>query len=148
MIIDELASAGRYACLNENFARAVRFLKETDLDSLPFGTFAVDGENVYAMMQEYETRAGEPKFESHDRYADIQLVLEGRERFAFGWDPSMGPLEAGKDLRFGTVNGTVDFVLEKDRFAIFLPGEAHAPGLADKVPARCRKLVVKVLCRP
>ncbi len=146
MIIDELAMAGRYACLSPNFAKAIRDLTETQLDTLPLGTIPVDGEKVYVMVQEYMTREGEPKYESHDKYADIQLVLEGAERFGFGWDPCMGPLENGKDLRFGSAEKTLEFVLEKDRFAIFLPGEAHAPGLAAGKAEKCRKIVVKVLC--
>ncbi len=147
MMIDELSSIERYAALSDNFARAVRYLKETDLETLPLGTVRVDGENVYILVQQNQTRPQPPRYEAHDRYADIQLVLEGRERFGYGWNAPLGPLEEGKDVRFGNVEKEIQFVLEKGQFALFLPGEAHAPCLAaEGVSEQCRKLVIKVLC--
>ena len=146
MIIDDIAHAERYACLSENFAKAIRFLTETGLDELPCGTIAIDGENVFANLQENMTRADGLQFEAHDRYADIQVVLRGSERFALGWDANIEPPQPGSDFRRCQAGHWMDFTLGPNQFVIFLPGEAHAPGNAVQAPALCRKLVIKVLC--
>ena len=146
MIIDTLANAGRYAVLSGHFARAVRFLQETPPESLACGAIPIDGENVYATLQRNMTKTGAYQYEAHDRYADIQVVLQGTERFALGWDADADPPEPGTDFRRCRAEHCMDFVLGPGQYVIFLPGEAHAPGYAAGEAAPCLKLVIKVLC--
>ena len=149
MLIDQLPEKGKrfafdYARLGKHFAAAVRFLETEDLSALPVGKHEIDGENVFVLIQEYTQQEKEPAYEAHDRYADIQVVLQGSERF--GWGAGVpGPLQG--DFREVTqVKNGVAFTLRENQMAVFLPGEAHAPGLPEKGPALCRKAVVKVLC--
>lgn len=150
MLIDQLPEKGKhfvfdYACLGENFVTAARFLETADFASLAAGRTDIDGDKVFVNIQEYTQQEKEPAYEAHDRYADIQLVLTGSERFRWGVGEA-GPLKNGKDLRSVQVDGPyVEFTLQKNQFVIFLPGEAHAPGLPEKGAAFCRKAVVKVL---
>ena len=148
MMIDTLSNLRRYACLSENFARAVRFLEETPLDSLVCGSVAVDGDRVFATLSETQTLPGGRPSEAHDLYADIQIILRGRERFVLGFDPVLNDLEPGKDLRYCQAEKNLPFNLEAGQFVIFLPGEAHSPGGAVAGPEPCRKLIVKVRCDP
>ena len=149
MLIDQLPEKGQkltfdYARLGKHFAAAVRFLETGDFDALPLGKHEIDGENVFVLMQEYTQQEKEPAYEAHDRYADIQLMLRGSERFRWGLGVP-GPLKG--DFREVTqVKAPVEFTLRENQFVIFLPGEAHAPGLPEKGAALCRKAVVKVLC--
>ena len=149
MLIGQLPEKGKgfsfdYARLGKHFAAAVRFLEAGDFAALPVGKHEIDGENVFVLMQEYTQQEKEPGFEAHDRYADIQLILRGSERFRWGKGVP-GPLNG--DFREVTqVENAVEFTLWENQFVIFLPGEAHAPGLPEKGPAVCRKAVVKVLC--
>ena len=149
MLIDRLPEKGKkfafdYTRLGKHFGAAVRFLETGDFSALPVGKHAIDGENVFVLMQEYTQQEKEPAYEAHDRYADLQLVLRGSERFRWGAGVP-GPLKG--DFREVTEVGEhVEFTLRENQFVIFLPGEAHAPGLPEKGPALCRKAVVKVLC--
>ena len=149
MLIGQLPEKGTrfafdYARLGKHFAAAARFLETADFAALELGKHEIDGENVFVLMQEYTQQEKEPGYEAHDRYADIQLVLRGSERFRWGKGVP-GPLKG--DFREVTqVEGAVEFTLGEGQFVIFLPGEAHAPGLPEKGPALCRKAVVKVLC--
>ena len=149
MLIDRLPETGKrfafdYARLGKHFAAAARFLETADFSALPVGKREIDGENVFVLVQEYTQQEKEPAFEAHDRYADIQLVLRGSERFRWGFGVP-GPLEG--DLRMvAQVREHVEFTLGENQLVIFLPGEAHAPGLPEKGPAFCRKAVLKVLC--
>ena len=52
MIYDSLKNAERYASISGNFAKAFAFLKETDLASLAAGRHEIDGDRVYASVQE------------------------------------------------------------------------------------------------
>ncbi len=149
MLIDQLPEKGKrfsfdYARLGKHFAAAARFLETADIAALALGKHEIDSENVFVNIQEYTQQEKEPAYEAHDRYADIQLVLRGSERFRWGTGVP-GPLKG--DFREVTgVEDHVEFTLRENQFVIFLPGEAHAPGLPEKGPAFCCKAVVKVLC--
>ena len=144
MIIDELPNIGRYACLSPNFASAARFLEQAALGSLPDSRVEIDGEKAFGVISENMTQPGDRPFEAHARYADIQVILRGSERFVLGFDPRLEPLDPAKDFRHCSAEKRLAFDLEPGRFVIFLPGEAHAPCGAAGDPALCRKIVVKV----
>ncbi len=149
MLIDRIPEQGKdfifdYAKLGPNFAAAVRLLRTADFDAMPLGRNDIDGDKLFVLMQEYTQEEKEPVYEAHDRYADIQLLLRGSERFRWGFG-APGPLKG--DLRMVEgVEPYVEFVLRENQFAVFLPGEAHAPGLPEKSGGACRKAVIKVLC--
>lgn len=154
MILDTMGNIMKYAGISPNFETAVRWLQETDPEALEPGRTDIDGERVYAVMSENRLEPKEPVFEVHRRYADIQIILRGREGFRYG---RKGKELSGKpenDVWFCEADQQVPFELEEGGFTVFLPGEAHAPGLypeKDKgplspaAPVPNRKLVVKVL---
>ena len=150
MLIDQLPEKRRpfafdYVRLGKHFAAAVRFLETADLAALAPGKHEIDGENVFVNIQEYTQQEKEPAYEAHDRYADIQLVLRGSERFCWGLG-TPGELDEPRDFRqVADVKNAVEFTLRENQLVVFLPGEAHAPGLPEKAPALCRKAVIKVL---
>ncbi len=149
MLIDTLPAKGKkfdfdYARLGKHFDAAARFMETANFAAMELGKHEIDGENVFVNIQEYVQQEKEPAYEAHARYADIQLVLRGSERFRWGTG-APGPLKG--DFREVTgVEDHVEFTLRENQFVIFLPGEAHAPGLPENGPAFCRKAVVKVLC--
>lgn len=146
MIVDRMERLNRYAGLSEGFAKAAKFLSETDWASLPLGRTDIDGDRVFVNVQENRLTSGEPGWEAHDRYADIQVVACGHERFGFGQRGQRLPLKPGSDLRpCAEVEGFF-FDLTDGEFALYLPGEIHASCMAvDQEGAVSRKLVVKVL---
>lgn len=78
-------------------------------------------------------------------YADIQYVVSGVERI--GYAPLEGAREreaydAARDVAFFEP-GEQFVVLEPGMFAIFLPGDVHAPCGAAGKPSAVRKIVVK-----
>ena len=129
--------------LGPHFATAQQFLLTADFDALPVGKHEIDGGNVFVLMQEYTQQEKEPGYEAHAVYADIQLILKGSERFRWG-KGILEPLDEAKDFRHAQVEEYVEFTLREKQFAIFFPGEAHAPGLPANGPAFCRKAVIKV----
>ena len=147
MIIDTLNNLKFYKQLNENFAIAIDFINSHDLSKLPLGKTIIEGENVFCSNNEYTTKSiNEAKWEAHKIYADIQLLISGEEYIGFSPIDSMKIVEnynKEKDVLF--LEGHGEYILmEKGKFAIFLPQDAHQPCVLHNNPTLVRKIVVKI----
>ena len=109
----------------------------------------IDGKDVFASVQEYDTKpALEKKFEIHRDYIDIQYIVSGEEIMGSESIDKLTPLGDYKpDAQFFALNEDYDKIkLEANDFAIFFPSEPHAPGIAvNDIPSKVKKIVVKVL---
>lgn len=129
--------------------RAFEYLAKADLAALPLGRTDIEGNDVYVMVSEGETRPPEQvRFEAHRRYIDIQLVVRGQE--AIDVAPVAGlvtaePYDAAKDIEFfATPRESAALALRAGDFEVFAPGDAHRPSLHLDGPHVSRKAVVKV----
>ena len=146
MIIDALANLEFYKGLNEQLYKGLKFLEENDVASLPVGRYDIDGDAVYALVQEYETHLPEEcRWEAHYKYTDIQYVVEGSEKI--GWstldDVAKTENRPEDDVYFFDMEGDY-FLLDTGQFAVFTPQDAHRPGVAIDGLAQIKKVVVKV----
>jgi len=148
MILDLLVHANAYERLHPSFAAAFAFLRRADLATLAEGRHAIDGERVYAIVQEYNTKPlAEGLLEAHRRYIDIQYVGRGEELVgcaSLTGHPSVRtPYDPAKDVAF--YDGAADPIpLRAGQFAVFFPHDAHMPGRTAGQPNRVRKIVIKV----
>ncbi len=146
MILDNLTNARIYAATHPGIARGLEFLTQADLASLTPGRHDIDGDRVYAMVNEYCTRTPQAgRWEAHRRYLDLQSLLAGTERV--GYAPlerfQVGPYDATKDVAF--LCGSGEFItLHAGEFLVVWPHEAHMPGIAVDSPASVKKIVVKI----
>jgi YhcH/YjgK/YiaL family protein len=146
MIVDQLDNWPRYSWPNLAFAQAFEALAALRPD-VPAGKTALSGDDVFFMVQDYETKPAAEFFEAHRLYADIQILLEGRERIL--WTPApegltvTTPYEPDAEF-YAPTPEAASLVLEPGRFAVFFPWDGHAPGLAASDPAPVRKAVAKV----
>ncbi|HHY81182.1 MAG TPA: DUF386 domain-containing protein [Clostridiales bacterium] len=150
MIIDRLKNAHLYYCLGERFEKGLRFLQDNwnRIHEFENGIHEIDGRDVYLLMRRYETvKLMDAKTEAHKKYADIQILKEGRERF--GYQPLS---KAGKmledyperDVSYYEANPEF-LTLQDDLFVIVLPEDAHCPDCAcNDVPEPVTKAVIKV----
>lgn len=146
MILDTLTQADRYLVLHPLFARAFDYLRGTDLQALAPGKHAIQGEELFAIVEHCAGRSREQaKLECHRRYIDIQLVLEGVDEM--GWrpvsecdDPST-EYDAARDIRFFNDPPSSWISVPAGSFCVFFPGDAHAPLVSDGM---IRKLVMKI----
>ena len=152
MYLSHIATLDRdSASLPETIRRGLRFLAETDINALPVGRVDIDGDRLFALIQDYETAPKtEKRPESHARYIDIQYVASGRE--VIGYAPLAGNNPVSEDLLesrdvqfFATAADESDLVLGTGAYAIFHPTDIHRPGCAAGAPAKVRKVVVKIL---
>lgn len=132
------------------FARAMSlFLMRREFYKKP-GHYQLEGEDIYVNVEEGDTKpASAARFEVHRRYIDIQIVLSGRERMDCCTRPLSGTPDEDhmqeKDIAFYPAPDAVQSLrLEAEDYAIFLPGELHAPNLAIEAPEFHAKAVIKI----
>jgi YhcH/YjgK/YiaL family protein len=151
MICGNIKITKDYSSTNRNFVKAFEFLKSNNLKELTLGKHKIEGEKIFALVQEYTTqKEEEKKWESHEKYIDIQLIVEGEE--IMGYAPISclkleEDLRAEKDLIFyeETTKGS-NIKFSNDEYAIFFPEDGHRPGCALGEGSKVRKIVVKVAC--
>ena len=121
MIYDLVENIGRYRGICPNLDTAIRFLMDTDLNTLPTGKTEIDGERVYLqIMDAVPHELTEDSYEIHRAYMDIQIDLDGCE----------------------VIGTALDQVTPVGEYSP--PCEAHAPGGLKARPQAIRKCVVKV----
>ena len=148
MVIDKLEHAHRYSAMGEGIARALKYLQETDLVNVSLGKHIIDGDRLFAIVQEYDTMdSAAEQMESHRKYTDVQYVVSGAELVGHSILSGQQVSKAYSDEE--------DFMLYADRpdffsrfyagtFMIFFPTDLHMPCIKDGDAVKVRKVVVKV----
>ena len=121
---------------NPYYARALRFIEETDLAALPAGKHVIDGDHLWVNIVDSPMKTTEQAlYEVHDRYIDIQVPLSKDETFgvlprAMCHQP-VGEMDPGKDILFfaDPVNALVK--VEAGKTITFGPDTAHAPLIGE-----------------
>lgn len=146
MILAPLTDADRLCALHPRFPRAFEFLRGTDLMALDPGKHTIEGDDLFAIVEHCHGRTrAEAKLESHRRYIDIQLVLEGVDEM--GWRPlaqcekPLAEFDAARDIRFYDDAPSSWVATPAGSFCIFFPEDAHAPLVSEGM---IRKVILKI----
>lgn len=149
MITDCLNRCDLYRKLGQSWEKAFDFLLRCAQSMPETGHYAIDGDEVYAIVQRYETApAQQLRWEAHREYIDVQCVFAGEE--SIGYAPAKNGVaptaySAEKDCYFlGDAKDSVMIPLEAGQFAIFMPEEIHKPHCVLHQPCDIRKVVVKI----
>lgn len=152
MFLSNLATLDRDApTLPLNVQKGLKFIAETDIAALPAGRVDIEGDTIFALIQDYDTAPkAEKRPESHARYTDIQFVFSGRE--VIGYAPLAldhtveEDLIEAKDIKFySKVTDETDLVLGAGAYTVFYPTDIHRPGCAAGAPGKVRKVVIKLI---
>lgn len=137
--------------LSPAFNRALAFLEGRDPANLAVGKYAIDGNAIFALVQDPVT---EPetlrRFEAHARYFDLQLLITGEEKQLYAANSEgttvTEDLFAGKDVAFYTPPARCNAViLSPMTYAVYAPMELHAPNCDASIPGcALRKIVFKI----
>lgn len=154
MIVDRLEHAKLYKCLGARLAAGLDYLTGEEHATLPAGRYAIDGERLIAIVDEYTTKPLDEHsiWEAHRRYWDIQYMVTGTERHgvaAIDRVTERVAYNAERDVTFFGAEGSMSphagfITLTPGMFSIYTPRDVHAPGLAFGFPAAVRKIVMKV----
>jgi biofilm protein TabA len=149
MIVTDLEHLSEQMAASPALAKVIDFLRQVRPETLTEGRVEISGDQAFALVQLYETRAGEPKFEAHRKYLDIQYVAEGEEIIGWAFIDRMAVDSAyneAKDVCLGHVPpaDVTPVKLSAGQMAVLYPSDAHAPKLAAGAPMAVKKIVVKV----
>jgi YhcH/YjgK/YiaL family protein len=148
MILDKLENGTYYYSLGEKIQKALEYLRNSNLVELKSGKYQIEGDDIYALVSEYDTKAMEGVlWEAHKRYIDIQYIIKGSEKIGYINVENIKTTveyDESKDILFGTANG--DFVtLQQGMFMILAPQDGHMPSICCEKPESVKKVVIKVL---
>jgi len=147
MILDTIDNIKRYQNISENILKAIAFIQNNNLNSLSIGKHAIHGDDVFVIINEYETKPQAECFiETHKKYIDIQIMLSGEENMGFAFlknQEIITPYSNENDCIFYKADINIE-KLRAGEFAIFFPTDLHSPGIMVEKPMNVRKAVVKV----
>jgi biofilm protein TabA len=147
MIIDTIKNAPKYFSLHPLIAKAFEYINATDLANAPDGKSDIsDGlKAIFSNKSGVTAEASVAKIECHNNNIDIQLCIKGIE--TIGWKPrgkcviENGGYNSDKDVQLYNEQPDMYFQLTDGQFAIFFPGDVHAPMIGE---GEIKKLVIKV----
>jgi YhcH/YjgK/YiaL family protein len=149
MIVDRLGNRSVDAHVPPRVRQALEYLRSTKLGAVSLGRHDIDGDRLFALVQEYQTRLpGDCVWEAHRRYVDVQYIISGAERMghaSIADAVSRVAYDPEKDVALFEP-GTRFVTLTAGMFAIFGPDDVHSPCVAAGEPQAVRKVVVKVQC--
>jgi YhcH/YjgK/YiaL family protein len=148
MILDTLQNAHLYYRLGVKFIKAFEYLAQTDLAGLEKGKYEIDGTNIFAIVNEYDTvDTATEQMESHKKYIDIQYMVSGSELIGHDFLQAQIPSKAydeTADYQLFAENPMFFSRLEKGMFAIFFPTDLHMPNIKVSTPMPVKKVVIKI----
>ena len=145
MIFDNIKNISEYPNLGEKIQKGFDFLLKNDLKNFDNGRYEIYGKEIYANIQEYETK-DEGLFEAHRKYIDIQYIVSGFEKIEVCEISELKekiPYDKEKDLIFFEGKGSF-LSLKEGYFTVFYPQDGHKPCLTDEIKSNVKKVVVKV----
>lgn len=145
MIVDEIKNYEMYASLINNLEEGMNFAQT--LIPLPEGRYEAE-HGIFALVQEnMTTDITDNHFESHQKYLDVQIVVDGCEEIAWANRKRLEvetPYQPEKDLELYKGAGQAITVL-KDQFYIMYPQDAHkCCGNVDGKGYAYKKIVLKL----
>jgi len=146
MICDQLKNAAFYEQTHPRFKKAFEYLQKTDFTKVAEGKYEIDGQNIFAIVQEYLSKLpAEGRWEAHRRYMDIQYVVAGEEFIGYANLDSMnaGEYNEEKDIVFLEGEGSM-IPASAGSFMLLAPQDVHKPQITINEPQKVKKVVVKV----
>lgn len=145
MIIDTLENLEQYASVNPRFAKAIEYLKSTDLNAQEPGKVELDGKDLVVNFSIARGKTKEQaQLETHKNFIDIQIPLSCTE--VMGYTPACnlpeGEYNAEKDITKFAMPSEAYIPVHPGMFAIFFPQDGHAPCISEE--ESIRKVIVKV----
>ncbi len=149
VIVDRIENIGNYKGVLSGLDKAFGVLETEDFAAKAEGRYEVDGDNVYYMVQRYQTAPiADGKIEAHKKYIDIQFVVSGEE--FLGYVPTEGlieqtPHDEQKDfVLYEPTDKLTGVKLYAGMFSVLWPSDGHMPGRQIDGQSDVCKVVFKV----
>lgn len=148
MILDTLNNSSLYTSIHPLFSEAFKFLNETNLENLSLGKHTIKGDEIFGIVQEYNTKKPEDAvLEAHQKYIDIQCIIEGEENFgvvSFANQKISKEYDNEKD--YALFEDKTSYIkLIKGSFIVLFPQDLHRPCVEIESSKPVKKIVLKIL---
>ncbi|MFM9276668.1 YhcH/YjgK/YiaL family protein [Paenibacillus jiagnxiensis] len=150
MILAVLDQAELFRHLHPGFDEAFAFIQQSSTRDLIPGKYKIDGDRVFAMVQEYVTKPeSECGWESHREYIDIQYLVLGQEQM------NSAPLDRLIDQSdYVTATDKISYrsalspysslQVRAGQFTVFFPEDGHQACICSGTSEVVKKIVIKV----
>ncbi|QCX38612.1 DUF386 domain-containing protein [Aureibaculum algae] len=147
MIFDKIENCALYSEINARFKTAFNYIATTDLEKIELGKHAIHQEQIFALVNTYETKNNSEGFlEAHRNYIDIHIMLSGEEKIGITTligQSAIKKYDAKNDYEL--FNEKYDTItLKRGMFAMLFPSDLHKPGITISRTTKVKKLVIKV----
>ena len=142
---------------NKSLAKDIRFCiefakkNENKILSLVNGSYDVGYNNIKMNLGKYFTKSENEKFwESHKKYLDVQIMINGTEKVAINdiRDMEVKSFDEEKDLTILEGDKAFDIIMKTGDVLVFFPNDVHKPELnvsENDDSGNIRKIVTKVI---
>ena len=148
MIFDTVKNMDYYVKMMPQLEEIKKFTLDFMAGKMENKRYDLDGDNLFVSPATYFPKSHEgAEYESHVQYADVQVVVKGREYIG------VAPLEDctvtkpfadGGDIAFYTSEKGSLCLVEEGYFLVLYPQDAHMPCLKVEDGEEVTKLVFKV----
>ncbi|MGL6100596.1 MAG: YhcH/YjgK/YiaL family protein [Fusobacteriaceae bacterium] len=149
MIFGQLNELKFYKGISAGLDLAIEVIENKGYKNGVEGKNEIDGENVFFNLQSCKTKTIENCFfETHKKYIDIHVVIEGEEGIGYSLKDSLKDCtEYNEETDFKVVEGAEEYRLNMtpDNFVIVFPDEPHMPLIAkENIVTDLKKVVFKI----
>lgn len=142
---------------NKSLAKDIRFCiefakkNENKILSLVNGSYDVGYNNIKMNLGKYFTKSENEKFwESHKKYLDVQIMINGTEKVAINdiRDMEVKSFDEERDLAILEGDKAFDIIMKTGDVLVFFPNDVHKPELnvsENDDSGNIRKIVTKVV---
>lgn len=150
MILTTIKNLEHYLGIHPNLDTALQYIMIQNLTELPNGTTHIQGDEVYVNHFHYTTHEETMDLEAHERYADIHILLHGKEYIGY-CDISA----SRKTTAYDKINDSCLYQASQCSYAfmdptmvlIAFPEDAHQPKIMAGTVQEIDKIVFKVKLR-
>ena len=147
MIVTDIATASCFSArLGDVISQALAIAAEQNI-----GKYPIEGDDITVTVSEdILENASERRLEVHREFADIQIVLEGHEKYGYIAGNCRKEYETDRldtdDIAFLRLSQECQYVdLAPEQLVVFFPGTAHKPlCIPSAGGTRVKKAIVKI----
>ncbi len=147
MIIDKIENSDLYLNVGKRIAKALKYINSTDFSSIEPGKYEIEDDNIFAIVNEYETKnINDCLLEAHRKFIDIQYIHSGVELIGVASLANQIPTreyDESKDCVFFSEETSL-VRMTSGMFAVFFPDDLHMPGVKADSVSKVKKVVIKV----
>lgn len=144
MIVDNLNKMSNYESIVPGLTKAINHIRS--LDEYVVGKYYLE-HGFYMIQEGYTVRLEDNLFEAHEKYIDIQIMMEGMEIVEWAKIDELTllkPYDEIKDIKFYSGEGT-PITIHSGMAYILFPSDGHKPCChRQEESSKYKKVVIKL----